>query len=454
MSIRRKRRNKLPSELISVKISGLSHEGRGIARYEGKVAFIDGSLPGEKVKAKYVRIRSQFSELITTEVVSCSEERVTPPCEYASICGGCSLQHWNCKEQLDFKQTVLIEHLQNATNLKATSYKLLPQIKAKTTHYRRKARLAVRKVVKKGGALVGFREKYSSFVTDMQSCQILVKEVARLISPLRELLTGLDSGGEIPQIEIAAGEFGPKACDPLKVALVVRHLLPLSLEDQSAISEFADFHELDVYLQSGGPESVHKLNRADKRERLEYYLPEFDLQLCFHPMDFTQVNGEINRLIVSRAVAMLGLSSKDVVLDLFCGLGNFTLPIARRCAKVVGIEGSVAMVKRGEENAKLNAVGNAEFHSADLTTTIEFKPWYKQSFSKILLDPPRSGAIELIPQIAKLGAQKIIYISCNPVTLARDAAELIRCGYKLNSAGVMDMFPHTTHVESMAEFTL
>ena len=454
MSNRRKRRNRLPSEAVSLDITGLSHEGRGISHIEGKVAFVGGALPGETVSANYVRNRSQFSELRTTEVVTASPDRVSPPCAYASLCGGCSLQHWHGDKQLDFKQRVLVEQLQNATSLRAEDYSLLPQIKAQPTHYRRKARLAVRKVVKKGGVLVGFREKYSSFITDMHDCQVLVREAAALIQPLREFLATLNASSEIPQIEVAAGERNSESSNALKIALVVRHLVALTPEDQSALVEFGNTHEVDIYLQPGGLDSVHKLDQSDEPERLHYYLPDFDLKLAFHPLDFTQVNGEINRLIVSRAVSMLELDQADTVLDLFCGLGNFSLPIARHSSKVVGIEGSEAMVARGEENAKLNNIRNAEFFAADLSTAIDSKSWYQQSYSKILLDPPRSGAIEIIPQIAKLGASKIVYISCNPATLARDAAELIRQGYKLKSAGVMDMFPHTTHVESMAEFVL
>ncbi|MDD9895000.1 MAG: 23S rRNA (uracil(1939)-C(5))-methyltransferase RlmD [Gammaproteobacteria bacterium] len=454
MTNRRKRRNRLPSEAVNLTISGLSHEGRGIAHIEGKVAFVDGALEGEEVTANYLRSRSQFAELKINEILSASAERVSPPCEYTGICGGCSLQHWAADKQLDFKQSVLCEYLQHAANLQPGKYTLLPQIKAQTTHYRRKARLAVRKVVKKGGVLVGFREKYSSFITDMHDCQVLVKEVAALILPLREFLTNLNASSEIPQIEVAAGEVDCENNSGLKVARVIRHLVPLSAADLTALREFANAHEIDIYLQAGGLDSVCKLDQSAGPERLHYFLPGFDLQLAFHPTDFTQVNGEINRLIVSRAVAMLELEQTDTVLDLFCGLGNFTLPIARHCGRVVGIEGSDAMVARGNENAKLNNIVNAEFYAADLSAAIDSKCWYQQAYSKVLLDPPRSGAIEIIPQIAKLGARKIIYISCNPATLARDAAELIRQGYKLNSAGVMDMFPHTTHVESMAEFVL
>ncbi|MED5412596.1 MAG: 23S rRNA (uracil(1939)-C(5))-methyltransferase RlmD [Pseudomonadota bacterium] len=449
-----KRRKKLPAEAVTLEISGLSHEGRGIAHIDGKVAFVDGALPGETVSAKYVRNRSQFSELKAEEILTPAAQRVSPPCQYTSICGGCSLQHWDCDGQLEFKQSVLLEHLQNTTKLETVGIKLLPKIKAQTTHYRRKARLAVRKVLKKGGVLVGFREKYSSFITDMEYCQILAKEVASLINPLREFLITLESNDEIPQIEVALGEKSEDENLELQVALVIRNLKTLSGKDKARIVEFAKAYCIHVYLQPGGNDTVDKLYPDDQQARLYYYLPDFDLKMTFHPMDFTQVNAEINRQIIVRAVSMLELNKKDLVLDLFCGLGNFTLPIATQCQSVIGIEGSAEMVERAKENARINCIDNVEFYADDLTNSQDTNSWSQQPFTKIILDPPRSGAIEVIPQLVKLKVEKIIYISCNPATLARDAAELIAQGYKLNSAGVMDMFPHTTHVESMAEFTL
>jgi|TARA_B100001750_G_C15516304_1_gene607492 23S rRNA (uracil1939-C5)-methyltransferase len=444
----------MPAEAVTLEISGLSHEGRGIAHINGKVAFVDGALPGETVSAKYVRNRSQFSEFKAEEILTPAAQRVPPPCQYTSMCGGCSLQHWNCDGQLEFKQSLLLGHLQNAAKLETVNIELLPQIKAQTTHYRRKARLAVRKVLKKGGVLVGFREKYGSFITDMEDCQILAKEVASLIKPLREFLITLESSDEIPQIEVAVGEKSKDENFELEVALVIRHLKTLSDQDKSRIIDFAEAHCIHVYLQPGGNDTVHKVYPDDQQARLYYYLPGFDLKMTFHPMDFTQINAEINRQVIARAVSMLKLNKKDLVLDLFCGLGNFTLPIATQCQSVIGIEGSAEMVERGKENARLNSIGNAEFFADDLTNPKDTNSWSRQPFTKIVLDPPRSGAIEIIPKLAKFKADKIIYISCNPATLARDAVELIAHGYKLNSAGVMDMFPHTTHVESMVEFTL
>ena len=421
---------------------------------EGKVAFVDGALAGEQVEAVYVRSRSSLDELRVTSVLKPATARVEPPCEYAGQCGGCSLQHLDTGAQLEFKQSVLLEHLQHATGLTVEQFQLLPQIHSRTQHYRRKARLAVRVVQKKGGVLVGFREKYSSFITDMQSCQVLVPEVARLIGPLREFLNGLQGKHAIPQIEVAVGERSAADIPDKQVALVFRHLQPLSTDDLQQLEAFSVQHDIHCYLQPGGTDTVHRLSpdAQESPERLHYYLPGQNIELAFHPMDFTQVNGEVNRDIVERALNLLDVGEQERVLDLFCGLGNFTLPLARRAASVIGIEGSEEMVSRGSENAKLNNLENISFAAADLSKPINGHDWAGASYDKILLDPPRSGAIEIIPEIAALGASRIVYISCNPITLARDAAVLIANGYELKSAGVMDMFPHTTHVESMAVF--
>lgn len=455
MSRRRHGRGKLPSEPVTLEVTSLSHEGRGVAHLEGKVAFVDGALAGEQVSANYVRRRGRFDELKTSTVIQPSSHRVTPPCEFAGLCGGCSLQHMDVNAQIEFKQSVLLEQMQHATGLDIAAFDLLPKLQDATQHYRRKARLAIRIVNKKGGALVGFREKYSSFITDMNNCKVLVEKVAQLIEPLRLLITDLQGRYSIPQIEVAVGETPSPQTDSLyldKVALVVRHLQALSDSDSNALCLFAEQHQFDLYLQPGGNDSVHKMFPRDGLDRLHYFLPEFELQMNFHPMDFIQVNAGINRKIVSRALSLLELSKDDTVLDLFCGLGNFTLALARQAKNVVGIEGSEEMVLRGQENASLNNIDNAQFYTADLFQSIEAKEWSKLEYSKILLDPPRSGAIEIIKEVASLGAEKIVYISCNPATLARDSVELISAGYSLRSAGVMDMFPHTTHVESMAVF--
>lgn len=454
MSNRRSRRRKLPVEAVDLEITALSHEGRGISHIDGKVAFVDGALKNELVSANYVRSRGKFDELRTTSVLRPALERVEPACRFAGQCGGCSLQHMNTDAQIDFKQSVLTDQLRHSANLDPESYRLLPQLQARVLHYRRKARLAVRVVLKKGGALVGFREKYSSFITDMDSCEVLIEDVAILIQPLRELIDRLSKSHAIPQIEVAVGECSAEEDSKFQIALVVRHLEALASTDVQLLEEFAATHTLQLYLQPGGVDTVHKIFPADDQERLHYYLPAFGLQLAFHPMDFTQINGEINRLIIERTVELLDLQDDDRVLDLFCGLGNFTLPVATRCAEVVGVEGSEEMVKRGNENAQLNGISNSSFFAANLCDSIRDKPWFSKPYTKIILDPPRSGAIEIIEQVAEIGASKIMYVSCNPATLARDSAYLIAKGYKLSAAGVMDMFPHTTHVESMALFEL
>lgn len=451
---RRSRRQRLPTEAIELNIESLSHEGRGVARVDGKVAFVAGALAGETVMARYTSRRSQFDELQVEEVIEPAGERCEPPCEYAAVCGGCSLQHLQPEKQLDFKESVLLEHLQQATGLGSDQFELIGQLKAQTLHYRRKARLAVRVVQKKGGVLVGFREKSSSFITDMEDCQVLVEDVARLILPLRQLINELSARFDIPQIEVAVGETGPAADAANQVALVLRHLRPLPDSDQQRLKEFAQQENLHLYLQPGGTDTVHRLfpDAEQGPERLTYFLPAHDLQLQFHPMDFTQVNASINRLIVDQALHYLQLEKEDRVLDLFCGLGNFTLAMAKQAGQLTGVEGSEEMVRRGQENAALNGLTNTEFAAADLSKSITEHHWAQSSYDKILLDPPRSGAQEIIAEISALGARRIVYVSCNPITLARDSNLLLQQGYDLKSAGVMDMFPHTTHVESMAVF--
>lgn len=452
----RRQRHKLPTAAVEISIQRLSHEGRGVASIDGKIAFVDGALPGETVTAVFTSRRSQFDELKVQEVLVASPDRVTPPCVHADICGGCSMQHISSQAQVALKERVLHEQMKHIGGL--SEYAHLPPVLSETQSYRRKARLAARYVGKKEEMLVGFREKNSSFIAQMSSCAVLVKEVSDLIAPLRELLFGFEGRLNIPQIEVAVGErvqeSDPELPVSYQIAFIVRHLEALSQHDQEQLLGFAQRHEIDLYLQPKGPDSVHKVWPQEGVDRLYYALPEFGLRMAFHPSDFTQVNGGINRRMISQALALLDLQSDDVVLDLFCGLGNFTLPVATRCARVVGVEGSDEMVRRGEENAAANGITNASFYSANLCVDFDESTWARPEYTKILLDPPRSGAIEIIARLAALRANKIVYISCNPATLARDAAELVKHGYALTQAGVMDMFPHTSHVESMAEFVL
>ncbi len=365
------------------------------------------------------------------------------------------MQHIRPDAQVALKERVLHEQMKHIGGL--TDYEHFPAMLSQTEGYRRKARLAARFVTKKDEMLVGFREKNSSFIAQMTSCAVLVDEVSSLIMPLRVLLGGLDCRFTIPQIEVAVGELaddGGMGNSPHQVAFIVRHLEELSPGDFASLLSFAQQHQIQLYLQPKGPDTVHKVWPQDDVDRLYYYLSDFGLRMAFHPTDFTQVNGDINRRMISQALTLLDLQPGDVVLDLFCGLGNFTLPMATRSARVVGVEGSDEMVRRGSENAAANGITNASFYCANLCVDFDESSWAAPVYSKILLDPPRSGAIEIIPRIAAFRASKIVYISCNPATLARDAGELVKHGYILKQAGVMDMFPHTGHVESIAEFVL
>lgn len=446
----RQRRRVQQKDPTQLSITKLSHEGRGISHYEGKVVFVDGALAGEEVIARFTNSRGSYAEAETLEVQVASPERVTPPCPHFGVCGGCSLQHLRSEAQLAFKEQVLHERLAHAVGV--DSYQRLPVISGPVLGYRRKARLAVRYVAKKGKALVGFREQKSSFITDMESCAVLEPRVGDLLPALGELIGALDAKDTIPQIEVAIGD-APPADSGSDCALVFRHLQPLSAGDLSALAQFGEQHRLAIYLQPKGPDSVHKYYPAGGPDRLYYHLPEFALTLAFHPMDFTQVNAGINRLMLQRALELLALEPTDRVLDLFCGLGNFTLPIARKAQQVIGVEGAAMMVERGTENAQANGITNAVFHCADLTQPPEQHVFLKAGFDKILLDPPRSGAQEVLPALVALQPQRIVYVSCNPATLARDAEILATLGYRLEAAGAMDMFPHTSHVEAIALFT-
>ena len=452
----RRKRQKLPEGAIELQIQRLGHDGRGVASIEGKVAFVEGAITGETVLAEFTSRRRQYDELRAVEILSPSVDRVTPPCEFAGICGGCSMQHIASEAQIALKQGVLHEQLQHIGGIE--NFTSIPPLLSQTEGYRRKARLAIRYVHKKEAMLVGFREKNSSFIADMSSCAVLNRSVSDLIAPLRELLYGFEGRLALPQIEVAVGENAQADANgvhaPDCVAFIVRHLEPLSDGDMQALLAFAQQHGIELYLQPKGPDSIHKVWPQDDNPRLYYYLPDDDLRLAFHPADFTQVNGELNRAMIARAMALLDPQAGDTVLDLFCGLGNFTLPIARRATRVVGVEGSQEMVERGAENAAANGLDNVSFYSADLTVDFDESTWAQPVYNKILLDPPRSGAIEIIPRLAAFRAQKIVYISCNPATLARDAGELVRQGYVMTQAGIMDMFPHTGHVESIAEFVL
>ena len=442
----KRRRKVLPKEPVRCEIETLSHDGRGIARADGKTQFVDGALPGETVMAKMVSTRSRFDELRTTEVLEAAPDRQQPPCEFADLCGGCSLQHMSADAQIRFKENTLREHFAHFGGIEPEQW-VAPMRSPDSLGYRRKARLGVRYVKARESVLVGFREKRNSFLTDIDRCVVLDPRIGERIEPLRELLHGMAAFDRIAQVEVACG-------DDL-AAMVFRNMDDLVPEDREKLIAFGQVHDLHIYLQPKGPDTVHRIwpeSTGRDDERLTYRMDEFDLTMAFHPMDFTQVNAGINRNMVHRAVEWLDVQPGERVLDLFCGLGNFTLPLARKGGQVGGVEGDDAMVVRGRENARLNQLSNVEFHGADLHGDFTGQSWAKEGFDKILIDPPRSGAEEICKYLTAFGATRIVYVSCNPATLARDAGVMVRNGYQLVQAGVMDMFPHTTHVESIALF--
>lgn len=425
-------------------IHALSHDGRGIATVDSKTTFLNGGLPTEKVTYRINNKRATFNEGDALEIIEPSAERVTPPCEHANLCGGCSLQHMSPTLQIQLKQQTLLDQLKHFGHV--TPEHLLAPLQANNTGYRRKARLGVRFVIKKNKLLVGFREKKSRYLADLSGCKVLHPTVGENFELLRTLITSLEAMQDIPQIEIAIGDQD--------TALVFRHMKPLSENDQQKLFNFGKAHHFHIYLQPNNPLPITCLYPEQSNERLTYTLPDQQLTFLFHPLDFTQINLEMNRLMVNQALDLLDVKETETVLDLFCGIGNFTLPLARQAKQVVGVEGGEEMVTRAGINAAHNQIENVAFHAANLMSPPTDAPWIKQHYDKILLDPPRAGAKEILPFIDKMGAKKIVYVSCNPATLARDAGELVNTyGFTLTHAGIMNMFPHTSHIEAMAVFT-
>ncbi len=430
---------------MTAKITGLSHDGRGITTLDdGKTTFVSGALPTETVTFQLVKRHSRYNEGDTTEVQEPAPERVQPKCAHFGVCGGCSLQHMSMAAQIQFKQQILLEQLKHFGQV--TPKTILDPITALDWGYRRKARLGVRYVRKKEKLLVGFREKSSSFLADLESCQVLHPSVGLRLTALREMIAGLTQFEHIPQVEVAVGDDA--------VALVFRHMTDLPPADIEALIAFGKAHDFQIYLQPNPPALLQKIWPENTDNRLHYSLPEYQLTMPFHPLDFTQINGEVNPLMIKQALKLLDPQPTDAVLDLFCGLGNFTLPLARFAGHVVGVEGSDEMVKRGSDNARLNQIENTEFYAANLAVIPETQPaWMKRKYDKILLDPPRTGAQEIIALLPQFGAKRIVYVSCNPATLARDAGILVnQQGYKLKAVGVINMFPHTSHIEAIALF--
>ena len=438
---RRQRRKRLPEPVADVVIESLAHDGRGVARLDGKAIFIEGALPGERVAIEYLATHRKFDEARATAIQQASPDRVVPRCPHFGVCGGCSLQHLEAGAQIRAKQQVLLDNLKHIGGVAPET--LLAPLTGPVWGYRGKARLGVKDVIKKGRVLVGFRERRGGYIADLSRCEVLHPSVGERIGELAGLIASLDARARIPQIEVAVSET--------VTALVFRHLDPLSDADILRLREFAQASGMHVYLQGGGPDSVTPLEPADSV--LSYHLPEQQVELRFLPHDFTQVNTVINRQMIALVLQMLELDEHDRVLDLFCGLGNFTLPLARLAGSVTGVEGEAGLVSRARDNAVCNGLENAEFHVADLATDQRGSNWTGGNYNKVLLDPPRSGAAEVIDTVGNVAPERIVYVSCHPGSLARDAGRLVHDkGYRLLAAGVMDMFPHTAHVESIALF--
>jgi 23S rRNA (uracil1939-C5)-methyltransferase len=419
------------------RIESLDREGRGVAHVDGKAIFIEGALIGETVEYSAYRRKPSWELATTTRVIRAAGARVEPRCAYFGVCGGCALQHADFPTQIAAKQRVLEDAFDHVG--KVTPETILPPIQGPAWAYRHRARLSVRLVPKKGGVLVGFHERRSSYVADMRSCEVLPRHVAALIEPLRGVIGALSIAARMPQIEVAVGEE--------VTVLVLRNLEPLTAADEAVLRAFADAHGVQVWLQVKGPETAAPLYPREAPP-LYYALPEFGVKVYFKPTDFTQVNHAVNRVMVSRAVRFVDPRPGERVLDLFCGLGNFSLPLASRGAEVIGIEGSAPLVDRARANAAANGL-IAQFDVANLFTEGMTLP----RADKWLVDPPRDGALELMKAIGDDGPARIVYVSCDPATLARDAGLLVHTkGYRLRTAGVMNMFPHTAHVESMAVF--
>ncbi len=456
-------------------IDNLSHDGRGVAIYgkglddtdahpldkHGKKVFVSFALPGEQVEVKLTNSRSSFEEGDATDVIANpNPERAVPPCPHFGVCGGCNLQHWQPDGQIHFKQSVLAEMLQHQANVQPKHW-LAPVI-ADRLGYRTKARLGVRYVAKKQTALVGFRERSSNFLAELNECHVLDPRIGFEIENLKVLISSLESRDQIAQLELAMGEHLPDLPDgDQPIALIVRHLAPLSNADIDALKAFFIARSWQLYLQPKGADSIRRValrptdDMSQQFGRLYYQLPEYDLTYEFIPTDFTQVNLSVNRKMTKLACDLLDLQAGERVLDLFSGLGNFSLPLARLVGdtgQVIGVEGSDAMTHRAADNAQRNGIHHAEFYSQDLTQDCSEAPWANQGFDALLIDPPRSGAWEIMQYLPKFGAKRIVYVSCNPATLARDTKALLEQGYRLTHAGVMDMFCHTGHVESIARF--
>ena len=424
-----------------IDIIDLSHDGRGVARIDGKTVFVAGALPGERARVRFTTRHRNFDEARVEELLTRSPERIEARCPHFGSCGGCALQHLPPVAQIAAKQRVLAENFERIGKVEPGRW--LDPLSDEAWGYRRKGRLSVKWVAKKGRVLVGFREDNPRFVADLSVCHTLLPEVGQRMAAIGELVGALEAHREIAQIEIAAGDD--------TVALVFRNLKPLSEADTAKLVAFGREHDLAILLQPGGPDTVHAL--WPERVRLAFRIPAADVEIEFKPLDFVQVNAGMNQRMIARAMELVDPQPGDRVLDLFCGLGNFTLPLARRAGTVVGVEGEAGLVARARENAAANGIANTEFFAGDLAADQRGAPWAARDYDKVLLDPPRSGAAAVLEYLPRKSARRVVYVSCHPGSLARDAGTLVQQhGFKLIAAGVMDMFPHTAHVESIALF--
>jgi len=431
----------------TARIESVTHDGKGIAAVEGKKVFVTGALVGETVRFQRRKRRRNYDEAELLEVLEASEARIEPRCAAFAACGGCSLQHITAEDQRVIKHRALVDSLQRIGQVEPAQWlePLFDDSEDGGWKYRRRARLAVKNVAGKGRVLVGFRESHAPYVCDMHRCEVLASPVDSLIDPLSELVGRLSISSRLPQIEVAVADNVTE--------LVFRVLDPPTDNDLAELTKFAREHELQIALQSKGPDSVESLDTGNPVKPLQYSIPEFGVTIEFAATDFVQVNGAVNRRMVARAIELLDVSADHRVLDLYCGIGNFSLPLAKRSEHVLGIEGELQQVRRSQANAALNDVVNCEFRQADLSAIEGNEGWIREHWDRVLLDPARSGAEAVIANMTAIGAPRIVYVSCHPGTLARDAGTLVReHGYSLEAAGIIDMFPHTGHVESIAVF--
>jgi 23S rRNA (uracil1939-C5)-methyltransferase len=432
---------KLQEEVAIAVVESFSHDGRGIAHVNGKTVFLAGALPGETVRFQYLRRRGSFDEGQVLSAITPSNARRTPPCPHFGICGGCSLQHLDAPTQWQHKQEAFADLLWRQAKIKPQEW--LSPITGPEWGYRRKARLGVKFITRKNKLVIGFRERQGRLIADSRQCEVLVPSIGQHIEAFVALIETLSIRDKIPQLEVAVGDNAS--------AVVIRHLAAFNADDLQAISCFAAQYQLRIYLQPAGNDSVHEFYPGGS-EALYYSLPRYDLKLNFQPWQFIQINAVVNQKMIDRALALLECGPGDRVLDLFCGIGNFSLPMARLGAHVIGVEGDKEAVAQAQRNAQSNGVGGCEFYAADLFQTGLTAAWAKQSFDKILLDPPRSGAEQIIAMLPQWQPKHIVYVSCDLATLARDSLQLQQQGYTLIKAGIMDMFPHTQHAEAMTLF--